>query len=145
MCSERAAHRFKIDLIVHERAQRERRAVEAEIHMHFLVSAPPRADSSPSRWMRSRRRIERRFTSVRWPDEILLRHSQQAGIRGQSFSCSTLRTEVILQQATAAQANLTARPLHLRFPGLEKGRPWCFLPLRLPARSLTHSHTQTHT
>lgn len=88
-------------------------------------------DSCPNRG-----RIERRFTSVRRPAEIL--------IREQSSSCSSLQNQVILQQATAAQANLTARPLHLWLPGMEKdvlGASSC-LPLRLPAH--THSLTFTH-
>lgn len=111
------------------------------------VSAPPRVDSSPNRWAPVKQphqaSIYLRPVTGWNPPQALTHHAR---IRGQSFSYSTLRTEVILQQATAAQANLTVRPLHLRLPGLEKGgRPWCFL---LPASSssctLTHLHTQTH-
>lgn len=121
--------------------------VKGEAHMHFLVaaslvSAPRRVDSSLNRWLVLKQLHQASIylrPAPEWNFPGTLTH--RARIEEQSFSCSTLRNELILQQATAARANLTARSLHLRLPGLEKGRPWCFLLLRLPA--LTHSLTLT--
>lgn len=126
--------------------------VKGEAHMHFLVaaslvSAPRRVDSSLNRWLVLKQLHQASIylrPAPEWNSPGTLTH--RARIEEQSFSCSTLRNELILQQATAARANLTARSLHLRLPGLEKGRPWCFLLLAASSsctHSLTHSHVET--
>lgn len=70
----------------------------------------------------------------------------------QMFWCSSLRNQVILQQAERAWGVLSGTsPAHLRLLGLDEkdvlGASSSCLPLRLPActRSQTHTHFGTHT
>ncbi len=123
-----------------------RRCTCTSLFDRSLVSAPPRVDSSPNRRIALKQPRQASIylrPATGWNPPHTLTH--QTRIREQSFSRSTLRNEVILQQATAAQANLTARPLHLRLPGLVKGRPWWCLLLPAASSSCTHAHLHTHT